>query len=176
MHEVFDCMFKKHAFVAATDQLPAQQCRNGKVRLVGGYVPSEGRVEICYGGQWGTMCGYESITTYSNVICRQLGYSPYGANVYNNSYFGQGSGGILLYTPNLLCLGNERTLLDCYHAPIGFHLCNNHNNDVGISCQGNYFISPFLCKCNYNFFVDGVAYIQPPSTTYLNAEVVQYDW
>ena len=117
--------------------LQDERCTNGKIRLVGGSLPSEGRVEMCYNQQWGTMCGYNSISTYSNVICRQLGYSPYSANVYQNSYYGQGSGGIFLYTPSLLCIGNERTLLDCYHAPVGYHQCNDHSSDLGIQCQGN---------------------------------------
>ena len=137
--------------VTITDQSPTQHCTNGKVRLVNGSVPSEGRVEMCYDGQWGTMCGVASITTYSSVICRQLGYSPNGANVYHNSYFGQGNGGILLYTPSLLCMGNERTLLDCAHAPVGYHLCNDHSNDVGVSCQGK-FSSLFYTMILSSFF------------------------
>ena len=147
----FMCNCTSNIVVTNTDQSPTQHCTNGKVRLMGGSVPSEGRVEMCYDGQWGTMCGYESITTYSNVICRQLGYSPYGANVYYNSYFGQGSGGILLYTPSLLCIGNERSLLECYHATIGFHLCSNHSNDVGVSCQGKFIYYPMLMK-EYSIF------------------------
>ena len=123
---------------------------------------------MCFDGQWGTMCGYESITTYSNVICRQLGYSPNGANVYNNSYFGQGNGGILLYTPSLLCMGNERTLLDCAHAPVGYHLCNDHSNDVGVSCQGK-FSSLFYTTIDILFFlVVGVAILVSFPATFNN--------
>ena len=122
--------------IPITVNLQSEQCTNGKIRLVGGSIPSEGRVEMCYNQQWGTMCGYNSISTFSNVICRQLGYSPYNANVYQNSYYGQGNAGIFLYTPSLLCIGNERTLLDCYHAPVGYHRCNDHSSDLGIQCQG----------------------------------------
>ena len=102
---------------------------------MGGSVPSQGRVELCYKGHWGTICGqYGDISTYTNVICRQLGYSPYNAVTYY--YYGQGSGGIFLYTPTLLCIGNEKTLLDCYHPPIGYHECGSHSTDIGVTCQG----------------------------------------
>ena len=95
-------------------------------------------MELCYKGHWGTICGqYGDISTYTNVICRQLGYSPYNAVTYY--YYGQGSGGIFLYTPTLLCIGNEKTLLDCYHPPIGYHECGSHSTDIGVTCQGVYF-------------------------------------
>ena len=88
---------------------------------------------MCYNKQWGTICGtYNDFTTYSNVICKQLGYSPYNANVYYNSYFGQGSGD----TSTLLCTGNETNRLDCYHSTVGYHLCGGHHADIGIACQG----------------------------------------
>ena len=32
------------------------ECSSGDLRLVGGERESEGRVEICVGGFWGTMC------------------------------------------------------------------------------------------------------------------------
>ena len=31
-------------------------CSNGDVRLVGGSIPNEGRVEICIENQWGSVC------------------------------------------------------------------------------------------------------------------------
>ena len=105
---------------------------------MGGSSPSQGRVEVCYKKQWGTMCsGYGGyISTFANVICRQLGYSYFNPTVYLNSYFGGGSGGIYLYTPTLLCIGNESRLQDCYHPPVGYHQCTDHSTDIGVVCQG----------------------------------------
>ena len=53
-------------------------CSDGDIRLVGGSVPSEGHVEVCYNNEWGTVCddGWSSID--AGVACRWLGFSSAG--------------------------------------------------------------------------------------------------
>lgn len=59
--------------------------KGSSVRLVGGSSPTEGRVEIFYHGQWGTVCSDKFDTSSADVICNQLGFKfnmPRSALVY----------------------------------------------------------------------------------------------
>lgn len=51
------------------------ECTEGQVRLVGGDDRNEGRVEVCEGGKWGTVCHSSWSHREAQVVCRQLGYS-----------------------------------------------------------------------------------------------------
>ena len=51
-------------------------CMDGEVQLVGGDSEREGRVEMCYNGQWGTVCtnnGWDEMA--ANIVCSQFGYN-----------------------------------------------------------------------------------------------------
>jgi len=53
-------------------------CTTGQVRLAGGNIPNEGRVEICMNNVWGTVCDDSWGSADATVVCRQLGYSTEG--------------------------------------------------------------------------------------------------
>ena len=53
---------------------PPTVCDEAAVRIMDGPDESEGRVEVCVGGQWGTVCDDFWVTPSALVVCRQLGY------------------------------------------------------------------------------------------------------
>lgn len=59
-----------------------ESCTNeGGIRLLGGMQTYEGRVEICAGGQWSTVCDDFWGSLDAQVTCRQLGYSTEGESI-----------------------------------------------------------------------------------------------
>ncbi len=110
----------------------------GMLRLVDGNTPHEGRLEIFYGGQWGTICDDYWTDSDADVACRQLGF-PEGSvgngGRFLRAHFGEGAGPIHL--DDLLCRGNETSLIDCPRAnnnAVGVHNCR-HSEDVGVRCS-----------------------------------------
>ena len=53
-------------------------CKDEDLRLRGGSSPLEGRVEICFNDEWGTVCDDGWGTQDANVACGQLGFSQFG--------------------------------------------------------------------------------------------------
>ncbi|XP_038052381.1 uncharacterized protein LOC119725091 [Patiria miniata] len=103
------------------------------VRLADGNTPHEGRVEVFYRCEWGTICstshwGIEE----ANVICRQLGYIS-ANQAWWNTHFGQGSGPILLN--NVVCRGSESSIDRCDHTGWYNHDCSYHRYDIGVKCN-----------------------------------------
>ena len=61
-------------------------CTDGEVRLVGGNTRSEGRVEVCVSGQWGSVCNDQWDDYAAKTVCRELGYPIAGAVLYVQQY------------------------------------------------------------------------------------------
>ncbi|KAH1168453.1 neurotrypsin-like [Mauremys mutica] len=103
----------------------------GMVRLAGGRTPSEGRVEVYYRGDWGTVCDDGWTALSAQVVCRQLGFSG-PASLASEGEYTPGQGFILL--DNVACTGTEFSFLDCPHSNWGQHDCS-HAEDVGVRCS-----------------------------------------
>ena len=56
----------------------AALCADGQLRLAGGNIENEGRVEICKSNKWGTVCDDSWGSADAAVVCHQLGYSSEG--------------------------------------------------------------------------------------------------
>ncbi|XP_032550543.1 neurotrypsin-like isoform X2 [Chiroxiphia lanceolata] len=103
----------------------------GSVRLAGGRSPSEGRVEVYYNGDWGTVCDDGWTDLGAQVVCRQLGFSG-TAKARAMAYFGEGHGPIHL--DNIECSGTEHTLGQCARSDTTIHSCW-HSEDAGVICD-----------------------------------------
>ena len=108
-------------------------CVGVAVRLVGGSSYNEGRVEVNYNGEWGTVCDDGWSFFDAIVVCRQLGLGSLGIS-YDGAFFGQGSGPIWL--DNVLCTGNESTLASCGHLGVNIKRFCDHCEDAGVRCYG----------------------------------------
>ena len=86
------------------------------VRLVNGPTQYEGRVEVYYNGQWGTMCDDGWDLNDAQAVCRELGFDrAISASI--GAFYGQGNGRIWLSGVN--CVGTEFTIGDCSHGGWG---------------------------------------------------------
>ena len=101
------------------------------VRLVDGRTPYEGRVEVFYQDQWGTVCDDGWGIEEANVVCRQLGY-PSASRVWTNAHFGQGSGSFAF--TDLNCAGNESSIEQCQHSGWSDQDSCSYSKDGGVTC------------------------------------------
>jgi hypothetical protein len=120
---------------------------------VGGRDNSEGRVEVCTGGLWGTVCDNHWETLEATVVCKQLDLQVAGPRKYTMlliskllylitrlciytgpigvgaAYFGAGRDPILMDAVH--CQGSERNLTQCTHK---LENSCTHSEDVGVIC------------------------------------------
>ncbi|KAL8625952.1 hypothetical protein ACOMHN_012544 [Nucella lapillus] len=104
-----------------------------KARLVGG-TALEGRLEIFFNNVWGTVCDDGFTSTDARVACAMLGMTSGVPRALRMGTYPAGRGPILL--DDVSCYGNETSLEDCRHLPIGRSNCQ-HVEDVAISCGPN---------------------------------------
>ena len=113
------------------------------VRLVEGSSYNEGRVEVYYNGEWGTVCDNGWDDTDAGVVCRQLGFGSSGTAI-GSAGFGQGSGSIWL--DNVTCTGNEVSLTRCKHPGVNITQSCDHSKDASVRCPN----SKGTYHCNNN--------------------------
>ena len=117
------------------------------VRLVGSSSYNEGRVEVNYNGEWGTVCDDGWDDTDAGVVCRQLGFGSSGTAI----GFGQHSRKVFL--SDLTCTGTETTLARCAHYGINITKNCTSSEVAGVICnelQGMYIYKQIMLYCSRN--------------------------
>ncbi|XP_056152706.1 neurotrypsin-like [Lampris incognitus] len=99
------------------------------VRLVGSSSRKEGRVEVYFHGNWGSICDSGWNDLNAAVVCRQLGHS--GRAVAAGG-FGQGKGPIHL--DQVRCTGKEEFLGECPSLGQSLQGCRRRE-DAGVRCD-----------------------------------------
>ena len=105
------------------------------IRLVGGRVPEEGRVEVKFGdAPYGDVCGDGWSLLEANVICKELNLG-YANEAYQTTFFG-GSNGTNILLTGTECVGYEAKLSQCRFEGIGKEgKCHGNKHHVaGVSC------------------------------------------
>ena len=107
-------------------------CPLGAVTLVDGNVPENGRVEVCLGGKWGTVCDHEWDHQDCQTICKQLGFPYEGAEAKYDAYFGQGDAHIAV--SEVHCDTTAEQFSDCLYST-GTDVSCSHADDASCLCQ-----------------------------------------
>uniref|UniRef100_A0A3Q1FYD7 Lysyl oxidase homolog n=1 Tax=Acanthochromis polyacanthus TaxID=80966 RepID=A0A3Q1FYD7_9TELE len=113
---------------------PSPQPRTEKLKVrLAGYPRkhNEGRIELFYKGEWGTICDDDFSLANANVLCRQLGFVSATGWTHSAKY-GKGQGKIWL--DNVLCGGGEKSIELCKSRGWGNSDCT-HDEDAGVVCK-----------------------------------------
>ena len=115
--------------------LHAVPCVEREVRLTGGYGASErnGEVQVCVNRMWGSVCSRPWDSAAASVVCRELGFSPYGlilkhcwiwslihsvctigSFALTDSYYYRDSWPTIMFNVN--CSGAESSIWECAHT------------------------------------------------------------
>lgn len=113
-----------------------------EVRLVDGSGRCDGRVEVKYQNQWGTVCRVSWDEKDAAVVCKQLGCGSV-ISAARSKRFVLGSGPI--WMDEVHCRGTESALSDCTQTEWCEQYCT-HSDDAGVTCTGEVLATPDLCS------------------------------
>lgn len=108
-----------------------------------------GRLEVLYNGQWGSVCNDSWDIVNSMVACIELGFHT--ASNYSSGVLTDWPD-IPIWMDDVTCFGNEPSLAKCGHAGYGNSDCS-HSQDVTLFCSGNHIEIPSLQEEHFSFRV-----------------------
>lgn len=93
----------------------------------------QGRLDIYYSGDWGTICNVGFSNKSATVACKQILGPEYEGLVVSNKWDSLNSERILV--KGVSCDGHETTLMDCFSESWGNIGSCTHDDDVAVSCS-----------------------------------------
>ena len=105
------------------------------VRVQGGDQPYNGRVEVMYNGEWGTICNSGWDINDARAFCRQLGYvDAVTTGVVSDFLYASGTGRI--WQTNVDCTGQETRFGECFFTQTWGNTGScDHSMDVAVQCS-----------------------------------------
>ena len=105
------------------------------VRVQGGNQPYNGRVEVMYNGEWGTICNSGWDINDARAFCRQLGYvDAIATGLVSDYLYSSGAGRI--WQTNVDCTGQERRFGECFFPETWGNTAScGHSMDVAVQCS-----------------------------------------
>uniref|UniRef100_H3D099 Lysyl oxidase homolog n=1 Tax=Tetraodon nigroviridis TaxID=99883 RepID=H3D099_TETNG len=100
------------------------------VRLRGGAMIGEGRVEVLKNGEWGTVCDDNWNVNAATVVCRELGFGS-AKEALTDARLGQGIGPV--HMNEVQCSGFEKSLTECRFNRDA--LGCSHEEDAAVKCH-----------------------------------------
>ncbi|XP_043368876.1 lysyl oxidase homolog 3 isoform X1 [Dermochelys coriacea] len=117
-----------------TGPTPTAQSQGPKLKFrLAGYPRkhNEGRIEVFYNEEWGTICDDDFTLANAHVLCRHLGFVAATGWAHSAKY-GKGIGRVWL--DNVNCGGSEKSIADCRSRGWGNSDCS-HEEDAGVICK-----------------------------------------
>ena len=90
-----------------------------------------GRVEVFYFGEWGTICDDDWDDRDASVVCKTLGLGGDGSALHRYDKPGKGQ----IWLTEVKCGKNTQTFLACKGSTPSYTGMCSHDEDAGVDCR-----------------------------------------